>query len=559
MSNVVSMDRSRDYFISRAVKHRLAGRYDEAMALLMKAKDQFDPCEELEMELARVYDAMECEQEAARSYHRVVRCNGKHRAQALFQLALSSAQNADLQRALSYFDAFEMSDRAGVDENIAALLRHQLREALETPAPDSRRMRSRALERRAVERLQQGNVYAARRTLLHAIKLKKTAQRLTLLACCHLLLDEHELAVQTADEAHEMAPWRVQTLCVLTDALYAAGQVKQARRMLYVSVLRARMPDELLSVAMESAKHGEDGLTLRLTQALLRREPFSTRGMMLRGCALFNIGRVKEASRVFGRLCGLLPEDTIAQAYFRMARDAQMPQERLSLGLTVPRQEAVERTMQLIAALYQDAEELRADADLQRMLCRLAAWAFSSNQAGSHAAVVGLIVISALKTDAAREVLLDALVDPQVSDGFKCAILQALTAQEGFIKPYDVDMGGKLVRLAAGGVSRRIAGSERCQRVVQQASDVLAPDYPDAPRVLLPLYIRYLETYGAPGEREQAACACALEAAYHRLKGRKVSVAVIARRDGVSPRLCTVMLRRLLRGSDMQKQEKEQT
>lgn len=44
------------------------------------------------MELARVYDEMGCEEEAARAYLRVMRMGGRHTAQALFHLALSSAQ-----------------------------------------------------------------------------------------------------------------------------------------------------------------------------------------------------------------------------------------------------------------------------------------------------------------------------------------------------------------------------------------------------------------------------------------------------------------------------------
>ena len=36
MTKVVSMARTSEYWISRARKHRLAGRYDEAMALLAK-------------------------------------------------------------------------------------------------------------------------------------------------------------------------------------------------------------------------------------------------------------------------------------------------------------------------------------------------------------------------------------------------------------------------------------------------------------------------------------------------------------------------------------------
>lgn len=141
MSNVVSMARTSAYWVSRAAKHRLAGRYDEAMALLSKAKDQFGPDGEIELELARTYDEMDCEEEAARCYLRLVRMGGKHKAQALFQLALTSAQHADLRRAVSYFEQFTSSGGGDVPEPLCALLGQQLRREMAKPKAASRRAR----------------------------------------------------------------------------------------------------------------------------------------------------------------------------------------------------------------------------------------------------------------------------------------------------------------------------------------------------------------------------------------------------------------------------------
>lgn len=153
MTKVVSMARTSEYWISRARKHRLAGRYDEAMALLAKTREQYGTGEALERELAQTYDEMGCEEEAARAYLRVARMKGEYRAEALFQLALSAAQRAELVRAASYFDQFEKSDRRHVSPDLVALLGQQLRQALEKPTPQTRRERAKALERRAVERL----------------------------------------------------------------------------------------------------------------------------------------------------------------------------------------------------------------------------------------------------------------------------------------------------------------------------------------------------------------------------------------------------------------------
>ena len=443
-------------------------------------------------------------------------------------------------RAASYFDQFEKSDRRHVSPDLVALLGQQLRQALEKPTPQTRRERAKALERRAVERLQGGRVYAARRTMLHAIDLWENAQRLTLLACCELILGRLDEAQTHAEQAHALAPARVQTLCVLVDVLYATGKTEQARRMLHIAVLRAQSVDERLNAAVESAKHGEDGLTLRLTRSLLRRDPYCMRGMMLRGCALMNLRRFDEAKRVFGRLCVLLPEDTVCQAYYAMARNEQPPEGRLTLGLDVPPEEAVNRAMRIISAM--------AETPLQgtRELYELSAWALRSAIAGTNTALLAMMLMSALETPEALDVLLDALTDPQVSDGVKRAILQALTASRGF-QPYDVDIGGRYVRLAAGALSGRTMDGEAARTVVQAACDTLAPDFPQAPKMLLPMYIAFLEQNGVPKRREQPAYAAALEYLFHRLSGRKVGLNRIAAKYGVSPRLCRTKANRILR------------
>ena len=540
MTKVVSMARTSEYWISRARKHRLAGRYDEAMALLAKTREQYGTGEALERELAQTYDEMGCEEEAARAYLRVARMKGEYRAEALFQLALSAAQRAELTRAASYFEQFEKSDRRHVSPDLVALLGQQLRQALEKPAPQTRRERAKMLERRAVERLQEGRVYAARRTMLHAIDLWENAQRLTLLACCELILGRLDEAQTHAEQAHALAPARVQTLCVLIDVLYTAGKMEQARRMLHIAMLRAQSVDERLNVAVESAKHGEDSLTLRLTRSLLRRDPYCMRGMMLRGCALMNLRRFDEAKRVFGRLCVLLPEDTVCQAYYAMARNEQPPEGRLALGLDVPPEEAVNRAVRIISAM--------AETQLQgtRELYELSAWALRSAVAGTNTALLALMLMSALETPEALDVLLDALTDPQVSDGVKRAILQALTASRGF-QPYDVDIGGRYVRLAASALSGRTMDGEAARTVVQAVCDALAPDFPQAPKMLLPMYIAFLEQNGVPKRREQPAYAAALEYLFHRLSGRKVGLNRIAAKYGVSPRLCRTKANRILR------------
>lgn len=555
MTNVVSIGQTCEYLVSRAARHRRAGRYDEAMVLLTKARTQFGSSEAIELETALIYDEIGCEEEAARHYLRVVRFNGEHQGEALFSLALSCAQHADIERAVSYFQQFAASGRRGVSDEMASLLGRQLLEETQKPVTRSRKSRVRALEKRAAQAMQQGRLAASERAVRHAIALRPSAQNYTLLACCNLLRDEKEQAVLNAKKAHKLSPGRVQTLCVLSDALITSGEEMQARKTMIIAAMRAKSEDDLLAAAIECAKYGEDSWTLRLTGRLLRREPYHVRAMMLRACALTNLGRLHQAGRLFGRLCGILPQDSVCAYYYRMAKEGVQSEERLGLGLDVPREEGVARAREMLSLLYCDPKEIDESPEKLHTAVRLCDWAMHSPMAGSHAKTVALIVLSALEAPQAREILLDMLTEPQIAESMKMAILQVLTGKEGF-KPYLVDIGGRLVRLAAGGVSQQpIRSGQANSQVVQRASDALSGDFPDAPQKLLALYLEYLQAYGEPGKKEEDALAAALEAAFHRQEGRNVKLSVIAERYGVTKRRLNLYICRLLCSEQKEKHD----
>jgi len=199
VSNVVQMSRSCEYLVSRAARHRRAGRYDEAMALLSRARDQFGVQEEIEMETAYVYDAIGCEEEAARCYLRVVRTHGQYKAEALFHLSVSAMQRGDMMRAAAYYQQFSSMKKSTVSHEMSALLGRQIHEELTKPIALGRRGRAAAFERRAVERLHTGKTAAAKRAVVHALNLRENAQRYTLLACCCLLRGEIREAISAAE------------------------------------------------------------------------------------------------------------------------------------------------------------------------------------------------------------------------------------------------------------------------------------------------------------------------------------------------------------------------
>lgn len=559
MGNVFSLTQPCDYMVRRASRHRMAGRYDEAMTLLARAKDEYGVRAEIEQEMALVYEEIGCDEDAARCWRRIVILGGEPKVTALFELAILSLRNADITRAQAYFEQYAAIGNTKISPEAVSQVYEQIEHEVNRPAAVTKRGRAKELERRAAQCLQAGRIFAAKRALTHAIRLWPTAQGFTLLACTMLLAGDPQEAVVCAETAHELSPGRVQAICVLADALAAAGEVEKALKMLHIAALRAKTPDDLYGVAMESAKRGEDALTLHLTAALLRMEPYHTHAMMMRACALANTGRTKQARRLFGRLCRLLPENTVCEALYRQLSDGA-PLERLSLGIDVPKQEAAARVAEMVAALYDGPAEAAKDRARERRLCRICAWAMRSPAVMEQAASLSLLVLSAMNTEGARCAMTDALMDPNVADGIKMGILQMLTAKEG-IQPFSADIGGKPVRLLAGGTVPGQASASQQQagtQVVQRASDALASRFPDAPQTMLSIFIRYLRVYGAPKGDLANACVTALKYAYYKTNKIPVALAVLAREDGVSKRLCRLCLRRFARAGKIISEKQEE-
>ena len=548
MNKVVSIRCTCDYLLQRAEKHRLAGRYDEAMALLWNAKTQFGLREDIELEMARVYDEIGCEEEAARCYLRVVRLEGGHKAQALFHLALSGLQRGDVSRAVSCFEQFLLCEnRSEIAADMSEMLARQLAVELEKRKHTGRKGRAKALAKRAAMCLQEGKSFSAQRLMERSIRLYPLAQSYTMLACCHLVRENHEEAILAAACAHTLRPRNVQTLCVLADAYGAAGERKKSEKAIRLASLYAKDPDDMLAASIESAKFGCDELTLMLTQRLLRVEPFHTRAMMLRACACINCGHMQEAGRILGRLCGLLPENSVCESYFRQVRNGIYPHEKLALGLDVTHEEGVQRGADLISKLYISPEEIVADAQVHLNTCRLCDWAIRSQMVGAHTKTVALILLCALGTAQADGILLDALTDPGIADSFKLSILQLLTNAKGF-QPYYVDMNGGLTRLVAGGVSEQpVHAGQANSRIVQRAADALMHKDSKAPQVLLDCFLQYLQRYGQPKKHHEDACCAALEYVYKNQYGVNTDPTCIARKHGVHCRKMMWFVRRFER------------
>lgn len=545
MSNIYPIGQTCQYYVRRAARNRRAGQFEQAITLLTRAKAEYPGDDDVELELAKTYDEMGCEEAAMRAYLRLVHRESKHRALALFELAITSAQQAELGRATAYFEAFAASDRSGVSTEMAALLQRQLSQALEKPRGRTRRARARRLEQRAIMLLHAGKIHAARRAVTRAVRLHETAQRRLLKAACHLIREEGESSVREAQRALELRPGYVQAMCLLVDAHMLTGDTGSARSVLYQAARSARATESLLNVAIESAKHGEDRLTLVMTRCILKREPYHQRAIAMRACALMNLGSRRPAAKLFGRLCTLFPEESVYEAYYRIARGEEPIHERLTMAQDVPADEAMNRGVFLLSILGEEPAAIRSSEEDIRKICRCAQWAFRSPLVGANITMIAVIILSALDVPKTREVLFDALVDPQIADPVKQTILQAVSVH-CTQKPVYADLQGRLVRLAAGASMSVSAPVEPCQPVVQSAANALMRRYHGVAGELLELWIAYIRRYGSVAGRRVAACAAALEYVYHIKNGRKVSAWPIAQRYHISRRLLHLCARRIL-------------
>ena len=213
-------------------------------------------------------------------------------------------------------------------------------------------------------------------------------------------------------------------------------------------------------------------------------------------------------------------------------------------------QEAMDRSLELLALLNDEPSKLRTDESALERVSRCAKWAIRSSLTGAKIRMIAVIILAALDTPQTREVLFDALVDPTIDDQFKLSILQAISAHCDQAPIY-ADLEGRFVRLAAGACVSIGGEKDACQHVIQRSANALMHRYPDAPAILLELWTAYLLEYGAVSGRKSAACSAALEYAYHLKKGQRVSGERIAQRYGISRRLMRLCVRRMLNACEV--------
>lgn len=545
MSNIYPIGQTREYLIARAARNRRSGKYEQAMQLLLRARAQEPPDEEVEAEIAAVYDEIGCEEAAMRAYLRVARMGGKHCADALFKLAVSSAQHGDLRRAESYFRAFCRSDRAGVSAEMVQIFQRQLGDALLGKQRRGKKSRAKRFENRAVQQLHAGKLHAAKRNVEHAIRLEQTPSRHLLKACCHLVHGEANAAVEDALTAMRLKPVYVQALCLLVDAYTMLERPAQARCALYRAARQARSTESLFNVAIESAKYGNDRLTLVLTKRILKREPYHVRAMAMRACAYMNLGSYRSAEKLFARLATLMPQDDVFSAYHALARTQKPCACRLTMAQDVTQDEAMDRGTALLSVISQDPQSLRRDEEAIARICRNAQWALYSAQTGESMTLMAVIVLCALDTPMTRDVLFDALLSPQLDDSLKQSILRAISEHCSEFPAY-ADLGGQFVRLAAGTAVSRSESPQRSQAVIQQAANALLRRYPDAAGELIAMWTGCVRKYGAVKKAQTDVCAAALEYAYHARHGRQVSMQVLCERYDVSRRRIRMWAKRIL-------------
>ena len=73
MSNIYPFGQTYQYLLTRSQRNQRAGKYDQAMMLLTKARRENSQSAETEAAIASIYDEIGCEEDAIRSYLRVVR------------------------------------------------------------------------------------------------------------------------------------------------------------------------------------------------------------------------------------------------------------------------------------------------------------------------------------------------------------------------------------------------------------------------------------------------------------------------------------------------------
>lgn len=550
--NVYAFERSVAYLQKRASENVREGRYGEAMTLLFLAaqRENLPPMRVLG-EMSNIYSTLGLyEQSNEVLYEMLQTCEESERGACFYALGENSYAQNDFVRTQDYLGLFlsgECEDNA-YNHALDMLEDADAAEEMSRPTRDKDAYAA-YLTARALEHMTAGSTKRAKRLLLRSLKRRKHADAYTLLALCYMAEGDLDAAEREGKNAFARAPRDVRVLCLMVCVYSGKGDKKSASRYLLRAMSSAKTNDAWLMAGQCACELGQDELILLIYGRLAKEKPYHSLAVQMAAIACMNTGRIRRAAQLWGRLVRVLDGTSPMRYYHKLAlhclETGEKP-ERLSYRMQVPGDEAHRRVTYLGEATLLSEAELQARFDNDVLLRDTMMWLLKNYAGRPYAIEAVFLLLSRLQGERVKRMLLSFLLYPEQSDGHK-RIALALLSRLNVKGPCFAVLDGQLVQvLTENGVGTMLPRSY--EQVLQETVERFSLPGEKAAKQLMDLWLSYIGSCNAPLKAltHERIWPLALEWAYYRVRGGKVSARMIARREGVSPRLIIRLGKRIL-------------
>ncbi len=358
--NVVSFERSADYWRSAASRSRRAARYQDAVTLYRKARAGALDDAGLALELATTYSDMQSFTASDRVLLSLLAKEPMH-CTAYLCLALNNLRRGCQTMCVSALDAC-MRMVGGTGPYAAQVW--DMRDALYyAEGGHARGARAAAFARTSARLYASGKREEAIAFAKRACERTPGATEYALLATLLAESDKPREALPWALRALEKAPDTLNVCLLASDIEAALGRMPHAKAALMRAEKRCRTQADLYGFCVCAERAEELPRAKRLLEKFLAETPHATDVMWLLAAVYAKLGDGVRAAATLDRLLALDPGDEVAR-YFAKGRSAMLPLEHALPGTEIRRRALhalASVSAQGFAERYQKSEELRRD------------------------------------------------------------------------------------------------------------------------------------------------------------------------------------------------------
>ena len=427
---VVRFDATGAYAHHRAMLNLRENNEIDALELMRTAVERAPEDIRYRMDLAQVYTAMGCHEQAGQVLLDVMTRKDAP-SECLYDLAVSQLGRNDPEGARRTLKAYEQRDpegaRArGADQLMTSVALYQELRSCSTRTE----RRAEHLAEMACEAMCDDDANRAARLFEKALSVSpEWAESRALYAAALQRSGDGNAALSEAARAVAGEEVSAKALCMAAQVFWHAGRKEKARHMLRQALdERDGTEDSTLLLFMldQTGMYPEADEYARLA---LQFSPFDRRFLHARAAANCAMGRpLREAERCWRRILRIDPDDTVAEFWLRACERGEIPgQYRPNCVYRLPGQEELRRIRWLSDQLTGKLESMpvrwRQDEELRRVVL----WAVRSER--QELVRVAITLLAAAQDDRARGALRQLLFDCEADPATKLYALKCLEMQ----------------------------------------------------------------------------------------------------------------------------------